>query len=77
MDVEKYYGDDKFALWIDLRSTKDNSLHGTGKEQDSKQDIKMEITKNDTGEGKLIMHIYVVSDGRLINQNKKFGALEI
>jgi hypothetical protein len=77
MDVEKYYGDDKFTLWIDLRSTEDNSLHGTGKEQDSKQDIKMEITKNDTGEGKLIMHNYVVSDGRLINQNKKFGALEI
>ncbi len=30
MDVEKYYDEQKFALWIDLRSTEDNTLHGSG-----------------------------------------------
>jgi hypothetical protein len=37
MDVAAYYSDNRFALWIDLQSTEDNSLHGTGEEQDSKQ----------------------------------------
>jgi hypothetical protein len=65
MDIEKYYSDNKFALWIDFRSTEDSDLHGAGKEQDSKQSITMEITKNDTGDGKLFMHIYIVSDARI------------
>ena len=29
IDLKSYYGNDKFALWIDLRSTQDNQLHGT------------------------------------------------
>jgi hypothetical protein len=76
MDIEKYYNDNKFALWIDFRSTEDNDLHGAGKEQDSKQSITMEMTKNSTGDGRLFMYIYVVSDARIKMTNKKFGNLE-
>jgi hypothetical protein len=31
MDIMKYYDDDKFTLWLDLRTTEDNALHGSGK----------------------------------------------
>jgi hypothetical protein len=32
MNMEKYYGDDNhFALWLDLRTTEYNTLHGSGK----------------------------------------------
>ena len=30
MTVDRYYSGNKFALWIDLRSTEDNDLHGVG-----------------------------------------------
>lgn len=76
MDIQKFHSDNKFALWIDFRSTEDNDLHGTGKEQKSEQPIQLEISKINTGEGKLIMHTYVVSDARIIMKNKKFGHLE-
>ena len=36
MDLELYNTANKFALWKDLRSTVDNTLHGTGKLQDQK-----------------------------------------
>ena len=48
IDLKSYYGNDKFALWIDLRSTQDNQLHGTGKIQMSdKNDITLAIQKRE------------------------------
>lgn len=76
MNIDKYYSDNKFALWADFRSTEDNNIHGSGKVQDSKQSITMAITKKDTGEGKLFMHVYIVSDARINMINKKFGILD-
>ena len=76
MDMPTYYAAHKFALWTDLRSTEDNNLHGTGKMHESKNVIKMEITKNNHGEGKYIMHIYVVSDARIIIKDKKLASFE-
>lgn len=74
MDIGKYYSDNKFAVWIDLRSTEDNNLHGTGKEQ--KGSILMEITKKDNGNGEYMMYIFVVSDARIIIKNKEFQEVE-
>ena len=70
MDMLNYYARNKFALWTDLRSTQDNNLHGSGKAHEAKNVIKMEITKENNGEGKYIMHIYVVSDARVIIEDK-------
>jgi hypothetical protein len=74
MDIAKYYNDNKYALWIDLRSTEDNMLHGTGKEQ--KESILMEISKKDNDTGDYIMHIFVVSDARIIIKDRKFQNIE-
>jgi hypothetical protein len=76
MDIPTYYAAHKFALWVDLRSTEDN-FHGTGKAQDAKKNsIMMEITKNDHGVNKCIMDIFVVSDARIIIQNKLLSKFE-
>ena len=77
MNIQKYYCDNKFALWIDFRATQDNDLHGAGKEQYSKQEIKMELTKENTGEGEYMMYIFIVADARIVMRNKKFGKLEL
>ena len=77
MDLEKYHGYNKFALWTDLRSTEDNSLHGSGKAHNSKHAIKMEVTKNKHTDGKYIMHIYIVSDARIIIKDKKLLSFDL
>ena len=76
MDLPTYYSAHKYALWTDLRSTEDNNLHGTGKLHEAKNVIKMEITKNNHNTGKYIMHIYVVSDARIIIKDKKLASFE-
>ncbi len=75
MDVGKYYGGDKFGLWIDFRSTEDNSLHGSGRKQ--REPIQIEITKKNRGEGEYIMHTFIVADARIPIVDKKFGKLEL
>jgi hypothetical protein len=46
MDIMKYYDDDKFALWLDLRTIEDNTLHGSGKAlQNTKDGIQLAIKK--------------------------------
>src|SRR5271155_3919012 len=76
MDLELYHTGNKFALWTDLRSTEDNTLHGTGKLQESKNVIKMEITKTVLTPGKFMMHIFVVSDARIIIKDKKLASFD-
>ena len=76
MDLELYHTGNKFALWTDLRSTEDNTLHGTGKLQESKNVIKMEITKTVLTSGKFVMHIFVVSDARIIIKDKKLASFD-
>ena len=69
MNLVSYYSAHKFALWTDLRSTEDNNLHGSGKYHKDK--IHMEIKKNAGGTGKHIMHVFIISDARIIIRNKK------
>lgn len=76
IDLRKYYCENKFALWFDFRATEDNDLHGVGKEQDSGQEIKIEISKMKTGEGEYMMYIFVVADARIVMKNKKFGDVQ-
>jgi len=69
INVFDYYGQNHFGLWVDLRTTEDNNLHGSGKIQEAKNNILMEISKKDTGTGKCMMHIFVISDARVTIQD--------
>jgi hypothetical protein len=64
MDEPKFYGDDKFALWVDLRSTEDVSLHGSGlRLQNTKDGVQLSIKRDSTENYK--MYVYVVADAQL------------
>ena len=81
IDLKSYYGNDKFALWIDLRSTQDNQLHGTGKIQMSdKNDITLAIEKKREGNdenARYFMHAYIVSDARINIENKELKSFDL
>jgi|GEM_PF-2949933 len=70
MNIEKYYGDDNhYALWLDLRTTEDNTLHGSGRAlQNTKDGIQLEITKSGTT-GPYKAHIFLVCDAQANIQN--------
>lgn len=65
MNVKKYYSGKGYGLWIDCRSTEDNSLHGSGfKLQNTKDGIQLQIRKK-SGEGPYVMHVFVVMDAQI------------
>lgn len=76
MNMQKYYSDNKFAVWVDLRTTHDNRLHGTGKFNSAQKSVRMCIKKKNKGEGIYTMHIFLVSDARIKLKEKKFEKLE-
>jgi len=45
IDAQSYYGNNKFSIFIDLQSTEDNRLHGSGKIQLSGDNILLTMTK--------------------------------
>ena len=50
-----------------MRSTDDNSLHGTGRKIESaSQSIQIEIEKTAEGAGALDAHIFYISDAKII-----------
>ena len=77
-----YYMNDKkfyhkgFGLWIDFRSTGDNSLHGSGtKIQNTKDGIQLCLKKK-SGEGPYKMYIFVVSDAQINIANCQLRAVQ-
>jgi hypothetical protein len=57
----------KYALWLDMRSTDDNSLHGTGRKiEGASQSIQIEIEKTAETAGALDAHIFYISDAKII-----------
>ena len=54
---------DKFCLWVDLRSSSDMKLHGNGLKLDSSNSgINLAINKKNDGSGTFTMYIYLVID---------------
>ena len=81
INLKSYYGNDKFALWIDLLSTQDSQLHGTGKIQTSdKNDVTLAIQKKREGNdenARYFMHAYIVSDARINIENKELKSFDL
>ena len=57
MTLAKYLADNKFGLWIDLRSMADTTLHGSGQHLVNTQDgIQLTTERNPTGSGTVKCH---------------------
>ena len=59
----EFYTEDKFALWIDLRSHADNEIHGSGLAlKDTRDGVKLEIRRKVGGSGNITCDMFIVAD---------------
>ena len=61
---EVNFYNDKFALWIDLRSHFDNEVHGSRSffSSDTRDGVKLLIKRNTGGSGHFTCYMFVVAD---------------
>ena len=66
MTLAKYLTDNKFGLWIDLRSMADTTMHGNGQRLVNTQDgVQLEIDRKASGSGTTYCYIFTVSDSQM------------
>jgi hypothetical protein len=60
----------KFALWLDMRTTSDDTLHGTGRKlEGASQSIHVQIEKKAETAGNLFAYVYYIQDAQLNFEN--------
>ena len=63
----------KFTLWLDLRTTDDDRLRGSGRRiENASEGITIQITKQAEAAGALNIYLYVIMDEQLNTENSKF-----
>ena len=63
----------KYAMWLDLRTTDDDQLHGSGRHiENVSEGVTIEITKQAEAAGTLNICLYVVMDAQLNIQDGRF-----
>lgn len=73
---QKDFFSDKFALWIDLRSYPDNSIHGNGLHLSSTKDgVKIEMKRTSAGSINVTCYMFVIGDGLLEFENNDLKAI--
>ena len=56
----------KYGLWLDMRTTDDDSLHGSGRKiEGSSQSIQLQIEKKAEAAGNLDAYVYYIHDAQL------------
>ena len=60
------YLKDKYCLWLDLRSTSDNLLHGSGRSVlNSSDGITLQLEKTKEEDEEIDIHLYIIFDAQL------------
>ena len=63
----------KYALWLDLRVSDDDSLHGSGRRiENASAGVTIQITKKAEAAGALNMYLYLVMDAQMNIENGRF-----
>ena len=63
----------KFTLWLDLRTTDDDWLHGSGQRvENASEGVTIQITKQAEAAGALNIFLYVIMDAQLNIENGRF-----
>ena len=66
MTLAKYLTNNKFGLWIDLRSMTDTTMHGNGQRLvNSQNGVQLAIDLNPSGSNNTNCHIFTVSDAQM------------
>ena len=65
VNIASYYTD-KYALWLDFRTTDDNRLHRLGRQlENTLEGILLQITKEAGSSGKLSCYLYIFQDAQI------------
>ena len=76
LDATDFYAGDRFALFIDLRSMKENNLHGSGlRLVNTKEGIQLSIKRNTSGSGNAKFNIFILSDAQINIVNKELESV--
>ena len=76
LNATDFYAGDRFALFIDLRSMKENNLHGSGlRLVNTKEGVQLTIKRNASGSGNAKCHIFILSDAQLNIVNKELESV--
>jgi len=69
------YLTDKYALWLDMRTNDDDSLHGSGRRiENASEGITLQITKKAEAAGALNVYLYVLMDAQLNIEDGRFNS---
>ena len=70
--LEKYLTK-RFALWLDLRTTDDNSLHGSGRRiENASEGITIQITKEAGADIPINVYLFVIQDAQINFEDGRF-----
>ena len=70
--IDKYFTY-TYALWLDMRTTDDNSLHGSGRRiENASEGITIQITKQGESADALNAYVYVIMDAQLNIEDGRF-----
>ena len=74
--TQKDFYDNKFALWVDLRTHPSDELHGGGLLLNSTKDgVKLEIKRTATGSGNVNCYVFVVADAVMEVENSNLKSI--
>ena len=70
--LEKYLTK-RFALWLDLRTTDDNSLHGSGRRiENASEGITIRITKEAGADEPINVYLFIIQDAQINFEDGRF-----
>ena len=78
MDATKFYTGDNFGLLVDMRTMSDHDMHGSGKRLVNTTDgVQLEIERSAKGTGKVMCHVFVISDSQFNIMDRQLESVQI
>ena len=74
IEMGDYYKD-KYGLWLDFRSTDDNSAHGSGRRIGDGGGIQIQMTREAESQAPLTMYVFLIMDAQLTVEDGNFKSL--
>ena len=70
--IKKYFTT-RFALWLDLRSTDDNTLHGSSRRsENASEGVTIQIEKEQESNENLNIYLFIIQDAQINFEDGRF-----
>ena len=67
----------RFALWLDLRFTNDNTLHGSGRRiENASEGITIQIEKEQEADESLNIYLFIIKDAQINFEDRRFSEIK-